>query len=39
MLKTTHTLAIPLVGYPINTMGSITYILKFARMLHNHTKT
>jgi hypothetical protein len=28
----------PLVGYPKNTLGSKTYILKLARVLHNHTK-
>jgi len=29
----------PIVGYPRNTLGSITYILKLARVSHNHTKT
>jgi len=28
----------PLVGYPKNTLGSKTYILKLAWVLHNHTK-
>jgi hypothetical protein len=28
----------PLVGYPKNTLGSITYFLNLARVLHSHTK-
>jgi len=31
--------AIPLVGYPINLLGSITYLLKLGRVLHSRTKT
>jgi hypothetical protein len=33
-----NTLAIPFVGYPRNTLGSITYLLKLVGALHNHTK-
>jgi hypothetical protein len=29
----------PLAGYLKNTLGSITYLLKLARVLHSHTKT
>jgi hypothetical protein len=28
----------PLVGYLRNTLGSKTYLLKLARVLHNHTR-
>jgi hypothetical protein len=31
--------ALPLSGYPINHLGFITYLLKLARVLHNHTKS
>jgi len=37
--KLLYTLAIPHVRYPINTLGSTTYILKFGRILLNLTKT
>jgi hypothetical protein len=37
--KLLYTLAIPHVGYPTNTLGSITYILKLGGILHNFTKT
>jgi hypothetical protein len=28
----------PLIGYPINILGSKTYILKPSKVLHNHTR-
>jgi len=31
--------AIPFVRYPKNPLGSITYLLKLEKVLHNHTKT
>jgi hypothetical protein len=31
--------AIPLVGYLINPLGSITYVFKLGGVLHYHTKT
>jgi hypothetical protein len=31
--------AIPLIRYPQNRLGSITYILKLGGVLHYHTKT
>jgi hypothetical protein len=31
--------AIPLVGYPINPLSFIAYLLKLARLLDNNTKT
>jgi hypothetical protein len=37
--KLFNTLAIPLIGYFINTLGSITYLLKLGGVLHNPTKT
>jgi hypothetical protein len=37
--KLFNTPTIPLVGYPINTLGSITYLLKLEKVLHNPTKT
>jgi len=37
--KLFNTPAIPLVRYPINTLGTITYILKLGRVLHNPIKT
>jgi hypothetical protein len=30
---------IPFSGYPINTLGSVTYLLKLGRLFHSHTKT
>jgi hypothetical protein len=37
--KLLNTLTVPLIGYPINTLGSITYLLKLRGVLHNPTKT
>jgi hypothetical protein len=37
--KLFNTLAIPFVGYPKNILGSITYLLKLKKVLHNPTKT
>jgi hypothetical protein len=37
--KLLNTLTIPLLGYPINTLGSITYFLKLGRIFHSPTKT
>jgi hypothetical protein len=37
--KLFNTLIIPLVGYPKNTLGSITYFLKLGGVLHSPTKT
>jgi hypothetical protein len=37
--KLLNTPTIPLVGYPKNTLGSITYILKLGGVLHSPTKT
>jgi hypothetical protein len=37
--KLFNTLAIPLVGYPTNTVGSIIYLLKLGRVMHSPTKT
>jgi hypothetical protein len=39
MAKKFNAHTIPLVRYPISPLGSITYLLKFGRVLHNHTKT
>jgi hypothetical protein len=39
MHKTIQYITIPLVGYPKNTLGSITYILKLGGVLHSPTKT
>jgi len=38
-LKLFNTPAIPLVRYPTNIVGSITYILKLGRVMHSPTKT
>jgi len=38
-LKLVNTPTIPLSGYPINTLGSITYLLKLGRVFHNPSKT
>jgi len=38
-LKLFNTPAIPLVGYPTNIVGSITYLLKLGRVMHSPTKT
>ncbi len=37
--KLFNTLIIPLVGYPKNTLGCITYLLKLGGVLHSPTKT
>jgi len=37
--KLFNTHGIPLVGYPINTLGSITYFLKLEGVLRSFTKT
>jgi hypothetical protein len=37
--KLFNKLTIPFLGYPINTLGSITYIMKLGRVFHNLTKT
>jgi hypothetical protein len=37
--KLFNTPIIHLLGYPINTLGSITYILKLGGVFHNPTKT
>jgi len=37
--KQFNTPAIPLVGYPTNTVGSITYLLKLGKLMHSPTKT
>jgi len=37
--KLFNTFAIPLIGYPINTLSSITYLLKLGGVFHNPTKT
>jgi hypothetical protein len=37
--KLHNTLTIPLINYPRNTMGSITYLFKLGGVLHSHTKT
>jgi hypothetical protein len=37
--KLLNTPTIPLLGYPKNTLGSITYLLKLGREFHNPTKT
>jgi hypothetical protein len=34
--KLFNTLTISFVGYPINTLGSITYILKLGGILHTY---
>jgi hypothetical protein len=37
--KLYNTSAIPLAAYPINTLGSITYLLKLEGVFHSLTKT
>jgi hypothetical protein len=37
--KLFNTPTIPLVEYPKNTLGFVTYILKLGRLLHSLTKT
>ncbi len=36
-LKLLNSHALPLLGYPIKPLGSITYILEFKKVLHNPT--
>jgi len=37
--KLLNTPTIPLSGYPRNTLGSITYLLKLGKLFHSPTKT
>jgi hypothetical protein len=37
--KLFNKLTIPFLGYPRNTLGSITYIMKLGRVFHSPTKT
>jgi hypothetical protein len=36
-LKLHNIIAIFFIGYPINTLGSITYVFKLGRVMHNPT--
>jgi len=37
--KLQNTFTIPFLGYPMNTLGSITYLLKLGGVFHSPTKT